>query len=78
MTNTIHPLRLEGLERYAKADKSDPFTLRRALCHMRNGVAGFTVKGEDAFYDAVEDTEERITADGKPFVSVVYRNRVRP
>ena len=78
MTNTIHPLRLEGAERYARADKSDPFALRRALCHTRNGVAGFTVKGEEAFYNAVVGTEERVTADGSPFVAVVYRNMVRP
>ena len=79
---------IEGAERYAAADKSDPFTLARCHAHMRNGIASHhrgedskeysLSSGVDAFYDAKEYTEQRTTADGKEYPVTVYRNIVRP
>lgn len=44
---------------YAKADRSDPFALRRALTHMNNGVASYRAiageglpAGSSGFYEA--------------------------
>jgi hypothetical protein len=33
--------RIEAMERFVQADRSDPFTLARCKLHMRNGIAGF-------------------------------------
>ena len=45
MPAPLHPndLRklLEGARLYAEAERSDPFTHRRALAHIRSGVCGW-------------------------------------
>jgi hypothetical protein len=74
----MNRLRREAAERYALADKSDPFCRTRIATHMRTGVCRFTLTGEDAFYSADATTEECVTADGKPYLAMVYRNMVRP
>lgn len=70
--------RLEDATNYVLADKSDPFALQRAKAHMRNGVCGFNQQGQDAFYQAEPFQEERVLPDGTPYMTTVYRNRVRP
>lgn len=70
--------RYDAAARYVKGDKSDPFLAARIATHMRNGVCGFTPTGQDAFYAADATTEERVTADGNPYLATVYRNMVRP
>ena len=75
---------IAAAKRYAAADKSDPFTFARALCHVSSGVVGrayhhedtaFHKKGQliDCFYDAKEDTEF-----GFGVVTTRYTNMVRP
>lgn len=44
---------LSGIDRYAEADRSDPFAARRAYAHMRTGL----VSAGD--YDADRSTEMR-------------------
>jgi hypothetical protein len=46
-----------GALRYAAAEKSDPFAFARAMTHINNGIAQFTVNREnqrpsDGYYDA--------------------------
>jgi len=43
---------LAAAKRYAAFDKSDPFSLARALSHIENGICGYTAEGKDAWYDA--------------------------
>ena len=38
---------LAGARAYAEFDKSDPFTLARALCHIRQGLCGAVTEGPD-------------------------------
>lgn len=72
-------------KRYAAFDKSDPFTFRRAMTHIQQGIAGrayhheataFHKKGEliDCFYDA----EEHSTFDTGGLVHSRFTNMVRP
>jgi hypothetical protein len=76
---------IEGAQRYALANNSDPFALSRALSHLANGVAGYrhlpNGTREDAFYDATPVTEERqITSavDGEVVkYNVIAFNNVR-
>ena len=77
--------RIEAAQRYAEADKSDPFAYGRAMAHMKNGVAGFLGDGRDAFYDADEYEETRtiekiINGETVPenFQVKAFKNRVRP
>lgn len=60
---------LAAAHRYAAFDKSDPFALARALCHIRKGLCkrltfsdGHT---EDGHYDAVEHGSVR---DGTVYI----------
>lgn len=69
----------EGTENYAKADKSDPFALARALCHINNGIAQpYNRAGEEAFYNTTPIQETRIAADGSEYHVTVYHNMIRP
>lgn len=93
--------RQEAMERYAQADRTDPFALDRCKAHMRNGIAGFRQEpgsmpwvseknprrmsiinggnlGEEAFYSATPHTEMRSLPDGREYLVIEYRNRVRP
>jgi hypothetical protein len=64
---------LKAMLRYAAFDKSDPFTLARALCHFHQGLLGYTEDGKEGWYDA----EEHSTfANG--VATVKYTNIVRP
>lgn len=74
---------IERAKLYAAADSSDPFTFRRALTHLRNGVASYANKeGNPAYYSAERHYEPR--AITMPNGSVlewqaeVYRNVFRP
>ena len=77
-------VRLEAAKHYVAAEKSDPFCEARVALHMRNGIAGFTLKGEEAFYSAIPVQEERRLPsgpDGKPgetYPVLVYHNMQRP
>lgn len=69
----------DAAERYAAADKSDPFTLARCQAHIRNGVASlYTQGGQEAFYNAEEAQEMRKMPDGSEYPVTVYRNIIRP
>ena len=82
--------RIEALQRYAAADRSDPFALQRAMTHMRGRICSFTAMRsfdhggkvsyheDEAFYDAIEQSEMRRLPTGETYPVVVYRNRVRP
>lgn len=63
---------VKGAYEYAKAEKSDPFALARALAHVRQGCAG---PGD---YDAEETTETRAIDNGRggieEYQAVVYKN----
>jgi len=76
---------LNAAKRYGAFDKSDPFALARALCHIRQGICrreyfaeatAFHKKGElvDCFYDA----EEHSTFGVGGVVTTHYTNMVRP
>jgi hypothetical protein len=69
---------IDGAYNYAAGDKSDPFTLKRAMTHIRTGVAGIRKDGEDAFYKAEPAQEERELPDGRRYSVTVYRNMQRP
>jgi hypothetical protein len=71
-------MRIEAAKRYAAADRTDPWAFSRAMTHMANGIAGFTEKGEDAFYSADDYIETKVTLAGSEYPVVVYRNIVRP
>ena len=76
---------LNAAKRYAAFDKSDPFALARALCHIRQGICGrvyfeedtnFHKKGQtaDCFYDA----EEYKSFSVGGVVTTRFSNTVRP
>lgn len=67
-----------GALRYAAAEKSDPFALRRALTHIAKGLCHPTKDGKDGGYDADEYSEGAVTITGAPFTRTVYRNIARP
>lgn len=80
---------VQGAQRYSQADKSDPFAFRRAMTHIKNGIAGFFFDNNgnrhDAFYNAEEGKEERTLPKGQAFSDgsnkysvTTYRNMVRP
>jgi hypothetical protein len=70
---------IEGARRYAAADRSDPFALRRALTHVANGIAtGFTQNGEEATYNAEAYQEKRWLPKGEEYTVTAYRNMRRP
>lgn len=56
---------LSGCERYAQADASDPYALKRATLHLRMGLCAPLQDGSDGGYDATR------TPDG-------FINRSRP
>ena len=52
--------RIEAMERYAKADRSDPFTLARCKAHMRNKIVGMRpVLTKDMHMPWVSDSDLR-------------------
>jgi hypothetical protein len=65
---------LNAAKRYAAFDKSDPFALARALCHIRQGLCKYTLEGKEGWYDA----EEHSTFGVGGVVSTYYTNMVRP
>ena len=73
----------EAAMSYAKADSSDPFAFRRAMTHLRNGVASFANKeGQPAYYSAERYQEPRSIAlpggGTLEWMADTYRNRFRP
>ena len=72
---------IAAAERYAKANRSDPWALARALTHIRTGVVGYVERGNemsDALYDATPHTEFRTTALGEQYPVQVFGSVVRP
>lgn len=65
---------LKAAHRYAAFDKSDPFALARALCHIAQGLCGYTEDGKEGWYDATEQSS--IDKDGN--VRVMHTNVFRP
>jgi len=66
--------RLEACERYAAADKSDPFTLDRAKAH-RNGISDSRKQNTEAFlWQGAQTYRYRVTVDGKT-VEIVAASR---
>jgi hypothetical protein len=66
---------LNAAKRYAAFDKSDPFALARALCHIRQGLCNYTADGKEGWYDAEEHS--RVEGVGG-VVSTHFTNMVRP
>lgn len=66
-----------GAQRYAEADRSDPFALHRAYSHIRNGVASV-----ESYYDAEEYTEMRTiigsSGEAQTFPVKAFKNVRRP
>lgn len=74
---------IEAAKRYAASDPSDPFAYRRALTHLRTGVATYdNAHGQAAYYDAELHHEARsITMPNGQVLewqAEVYRNVHRP
>lgn len=69
---------IEGAKNYAAFDRSDPFSLKRAMLHIRQGIVSVLKDGTDAFYTATPYQEERLLPDGRPYFVTVYRNIARP
>ena len=65
---------LNGAKRYAAFDKSDPFAFARALCHINQGICGFTAEGHDGHYDAEEHSSFGVGG----VVITHYTNIARP
>lgn len=75
MVEEYNELRLvKAAKRYAAFEKSDPWALARALCHIRQGLCGYTSEGKEGWYDA----EEHSTFNVGGVVTVTYTNIVRP
>lgn len=73
---------VHAAQRYAAADRTDPFTFNRAMTHIANGVAGFRHEPNgtrvEAFYNAKEVKVKRKLASGEEYEVVGYDNMVRP
>ena len=69
---------IQGAQRYALADKSDPFCLARCQTRIQMGLCRALQDVGDGHYDAQEATETRSLPDGRPYVATVYKNMVRP
>lgn len=74
-------------ERYAAADRTDPFAFRRTMAHLKCGVASYAREGENGeqvgcYYDAQGYAEPRsyMKSDGDTVEYSVpaWRNMVRP
>lgn len=76
----------ESAERYARAERSDPFALQRAITHIRTGVVSYAEREDpkhgkiivEGLYNADPVTEFRRLHDGTEYAAVVYRNMRRP
>jgi hypothetical protein len=82
---------VEAARRFAQADRSDPFAMRRAMAHIANGVASPSrggnqeydvAAGTPSYYDAEPSREMRkaLGYGGREFEYdvVSFRNIVRP
>lgn len=83
MSATHNPTNLAlmrmAAERYAAAERSDPFAYSRAMRHIQNGIAVYAKEdGSKGYYDAEEGTETRTLPDGREYQATVYRNIQRP
>ena len=77
---------LNAAKRYAAFDKSDPFALARALCHIQQWIArpnvyfneatAFHKKGE--LVDCIYDAEEHSTFGVGGVVTSHFTNMARP
>lgn len=61
---------IEGINRYAEWDKSDPFTKARCMTHLRQGLLKPLTDGSDGHYNATKHA----TSSGAPF----WTNMQRP
>jgi hypothetical protein len=71
---------VQGAQRYALADRSDPFVFNRAMTHIGNGIATMARARDDVphNYDAEAAKETRKLPDGTPYEVTVYKNMRRP
>lgn len=67
MTDTRKNRIEEAAQRYAAADRTDPFALARARAHIKNGIADLDADGAP-HYDADEVLETRRLPDGMKFL----------
>lgn len=84
---TTRAIMIEGAKRYARADRSDPFSFNRAMSHIDKGICG-TGEAEDGrpfYYDAQRTSERQylepgcVFSDGtNEYVIEAYKNVVRP
>lgn len=69
---------IAAAHRYAAANKSDPFALRRALSHISSGVAGMRLDDGGnkipATYDAERTMVERTLPSGEKYLVEEYTN----
>jgi hypothetical protein len=70
--------KIDGAQRYAAAEKSDPFAFSRAMTHIRNDICRTRPDGEAADYDAEMASEMRKLPDGTEYQVSVYRSLKRP
>lgn len=73
--------------RYAAADRTDPFAYRRAVTHIKNGVAQFSTTDKDGsliacYYDAQGYQEKRsyTKSNGElvEYAVPAWKNMIRP
>lgn len=77
-TRYIPAKEMEGIRRYAEADKSDPFALARAVAHARSGI---TKDRPDTFEQSIYDADHAIevrTLEGVEYNAHVMKNARRP
>lgn len=70
---------IEAAQRFASADKSDPFTFDRMITHLEVGI-GWDHSGQGKSlhcYDAEKSSEERETPLGDKYHATVFRNLTR-
>ena len=69
-------------ELYAKADRSDPFTMKRILLHLSNGISeAVNSEGKSSYYSAEPYPEVRkyiMNGEERAYTVTMYRNMVRP
>lgn len=67
-----------AIKNWGRANKSDPFAEQIARTHYQNGICDTSPLGKPMEYETTEDKEIRLTADGKEFSIVIFKNLKRP
>ena len=72
---------VNGVRRYAAADRSDPFSFARGMAHLNAGLCASKTDGSPGGYDAEEYQEPRFyEMDGErvDYTVSAFRNVKRP